>query len=67
MDAIIVEHLSKRVRDADGWLTILDDLSFRVPAGQTVVLRLSRDVRRRPEFLCGLDDGAVLAGALPGP
>src|SRR5690606_5665058 len=38
MDAIIVEHLSKRVRDADGWLTILDDLSFRVPAGQTVAI-----------------------------
>ncbi|RPH64147.1 MAG: ATP-binding cassette domain-containing protein [Burkholderiales bacterium] len=38
MDAIIVEHLSKRVRDADGWLTILDDLSFRVSAGQTVAV-----------------------------
>ncbi|MCO5107638.1 MAG: ATP-binding cassette domain-containing protein [Burkholderiaceae bacterium] len=38
MDAIIVEHLGKRVRDADGWLTILDDLSFRVPAGQTVAI-----------------------------
>ena len=38
MDAIIVEHLSRRVRDADGWLTILDDLSFRVAAGQTVAI-----------------------------
>ncbi|MBN9461531.1 MAG: ATP-binding cassette domain-containing protein [Burkholderiales bacterium] len=38
MDAIIVEHLSKRVRDADGWLSILDDLSFAVPAGQTVAI-----------------------------
>jgi len=38
MDAIIVEHLSKRVRDADGWLTILDDLSFRVVAGETVAI-----------------------------
>jgi putative ABC transport system ATP-binding protein len=38
MDAIIVEHLSKRVRDADGWLTILDDLSFRVGAGETVAI-----------------------------
>ena len=38
MDAIIVEHLSRRVRDADGWLTILDDLSFRVPGGQTVAI-----------------------------
>jgi len=38
MDAIIVEHLGKRVRDADGWLTILDDLSFRVAAGDTVAI-----------------------------
>ena len=38
MEAIIVEHLSKRVRVADGWLTILDDLSFSVPAGQTVAI-----------------------------
>ncbi|GMV02063.1 MAG: ATP-binding cassette domain-containing protein [Burkholderiaceae bacterium] len=38
MDAIVVEHLSKRVRDADGWLTILDDLSFRVASGETVAI-----------------------------
>ncbi len=38
MDAIIVEHLGKRVSDADGWLTILDDLSFRVAAGDTVAI-----------------------------
>ncbi len=38
MDAIIVEHLSKRVRDADGWLNILDDLSFVIPAGRTVAI-----------------------------
>ncbi len=38
MDAILVEHLSKRVRDADGWLTILDDLSFRVAPGETVAI-----------------------------
>ncbi|MCL4184174.1 MAG: ABC transporter ATP-binding protein [Burkholderiaceae bacterium] len=38
MDAIIVEHLSKRVRDADGWLTILDDLSFRIGTGETVAI-----------------------------
>ena len=38
MDAIIVEHLGKRVRDADGWLTILDDLSFTVAAGETVAI-----------------------------
>jgi len=38
MNAIIVEHLGKRVRDADGWLTILDDLSFTVAAGETVAI-----------------------------
>ncbi len=38
MDAIIVEHLCKRVRDADGWLTILDDVSFSVAAGETVAI-----------------------------
>src|SRR5690606_32499322 len=36
--AIVVEHLSRRVRDADGWLTILDDLSFEVEAGATVAI-----------------------------
>jgi putative ABC transport system ATP-binding protein len=38
MTAIIVEHLSKRVRDADGWLTILDDISFEVPDSTTVAV-----------------------------
>ncbi|MCD6681286.1 MAG: ABC transporter ATP-binding protein [Burkholderiaceae bacterium] len=38
MDAIIVEHLGKRVRDADGWLTILDDMSFTVGEGETVAI-----------------------------
>ncbi len=38
MDAIIVEHLGKRVRDADGWLTILDDVSFTVAGGETVAI-----------------------------
>jgi putative ABC transport system ATP-binding protein len=38
MTAIIVEHLSKRVRDADGWLTILDDISFEVPNSTTVAV-----------------------------
>ncbi len=38
MEAIIVEHLGKRVRDADGWLTILDDLSFTIEEGQTVAI-----------------------------
>ena len=38
MNAIIVEHLTKRVRDADGWLTILDDVSFEVPGATTVAV-----------------------------
>ena len=38
MTAIIVEHLTKRVRDADGWLTILDDISFEVPGSTTVAV-----------------------------
>jgi putative ABC transport system ATP-binding protein len=36
--AIVVEHLSRRVRDADGWLTILDDLSFEIDAGSTLAI-----------------------------
>ncbi len=36
--AIVVEHLSRRVRDADGWITILDDLSFQIEAGSTVAI-----------------------------
>ncbi len=38
MAAIIVEQLAKRVRDADGWLTILDDISFEIPSGATVAI-----------------------------
>ncbi len=38
MTAIIVEHLTKRVRDANGWLTILDDISFEVPNSTTVAV-----------------------------
>lgn len=38
MKAIIVDKLVKRVRDADGWLTILDSISFEVPAGQSVAI-----------------------------
>ncbi len=38
MSAIIVEHLSKRVRDADGWLSILDDVTFNIDAGDTVAV-----------------------------
>lgn len=36
--AIRVARLSKRVRDADGWLSILDDLSFSVPAGDSLAI-----------------------------
>ncbi|MCP5264663.1 MAG: ABC transporter ATP-binding protein [Burkholderiaceae bacterium] len=38
MKAIVVEGLSRRVRDADGWLTILDDLSFSVDSGDTLAI-----------------------------
>ena len=38
MSAIIVEHLTKRVRDADGWLTILDDVGFTLDRGATVAV-----------------------------
>ena len=38
MTAIIVEHLSKRVRDADGWLTILDDIGFEIARGDSVAI-----------------------------
>ncbi len=38
MSAIVVEQVSKRVRDADGWLTILDNISFKVPAGHSVAI-----------------------------
>jgi len=38
MTAIIVEHLVKRVRDAGGWLTILDDISFEVPRATSVAI-----------------------------
>ncbi len=36
--AIRVERLVKRVRDADGWLSILDDLSFSVDPGDTLAI-----------------------------
>src|SRR5690349_10858521 len=38
MSAIIVEHLVKRVRDADGVLTILDDIDFSIEQGSTVAI-----------------------------
>jgi putative ABC transport system ATP-binding protein len=36
--AIKVEHLGKRVPDAGGWLTILDDVGFTVESGDTVAI-----------------------------
>jgi putative ABC transport system ATP-binding protein len=38
MTAIKVEHLTKKVPDAGGWLTILDDVGFTVDAGDTVAI-----------------------------
>jgi putative ABC transport system ATP-binding protein len=38
MAAIIVEGLTKRVRDADGILTILDAVSFEVPQGASLAI-----------------------------
>src|SRR5690606_1447375 len=38
MVALRVESLGKQVRDADGWLTMLDDVSFEVDAGGTVAV-----------------------------
>lgn len=38
MSAIIVENLTRRVQDADGLLTILDDISFTLPTGQTLAI-----------------------------
>jgi putative ABC transport system ATP-binding protein len=38
MNAMTVERLGKQVPDAGGWLTILDDISFSVAAGDTVAI-----------------------------
>ncbi|MFO1200101.1 MAG: ABC transporter ATP-binding protein [Burkholderiaceae bacterium] len=38
MAAIIVEHLTKRVRDAGGSLTILGDVGFEVPQGARLAI-----------------------------
>jgi putative ABC transport system ATP-binding protein len=38
MTAIKVEHLGKKVPDAGGWLTILDDVGFVVEPGDTVAI-----------------------------
>jgi putative ABC transport system ATP-binding protein len=38
MLAIIADQLTKRVRDADGWLAILDQVSFSVESGESVAI-----------------------------
>lgn len=38
MSAIIVDGLTQRVRDAEGWLTILDHVSFQIKAGQSAAI-----------------------------
>ncbi len=38
MSSIIVDGLTQRVRDADGWLTILDHVTFRIEAGQSAAI-----------------------------
>ena len=38
MSAISVNQLTKRVRDADGWLTILDQIDFTLDAGETLAI-----------------------------
>ena len=35
---MVVDRVSKQVRDADGMLTILNDVSFSLPRGQTVAI-----------------------------
>ncbi|HRO58170.1 MAG TPA: ATP-binding cassette domain-containing protein [Burkholderiaceae bacterium] len=58
--AIVVENLSRRVRDADGWLTILDDLSFEVEAGATVAIVGASGSGKSTllGLLAGLDDAS---------
>ncbi|MEO8839041.1 MAG: ATP-binding cassette domain-containing protein, partial [Herbaspirillum sp.] len=36
--AVVVEHLTKRVTDATGTLTILQDINFTVPSGATLAI-----------------------------
>lgn len=38
MDAFRVKGLSRRVPDAGGWLTILEDIEFEIPRGQSVAI-----------------------------
>ena len=58
--AIVVENLTRRVRDADGWLTILDDLSFEVEAGATVAIVGASGSGKSTllGLLAGLDDAS---------
>ncbi|NLD68798.1 MAG: ATP-binding cassette domain-containing protein, partial [Limnobacter sp.] len=50
----------RRVRDADGWLTILDDLSFEVEAGATVAIVGASGSGKSTllGLLAGLDDAS---------
>jgi 23S rRNA (cytosine1962-C5)-methyltransferase len=47
------------------WLADLRTALTEVCAPRRLILRLSRDVLSRPEFLYGLTDGTALLGALP--
>jgi putative ABC transport system ATP-binding protein len=38
MGAIIVDGLTQKVRDAQGWLTILDDIRFSLESGQSAAI-----------------------------
>jgi putative ABC transport system ATP-binding protein len=69
MTAIKVEHLSKRVPDAGGWLTILDDVGFSVDAGDTVAVIGASGSGKSTllGLLAGLDlpsDGSVTVAGL---
>ncbi len=46
------------------WLPALRAALEQVCPGSRLVLRLSRELTHRPEYLCGLTDGAILAGHL---
>ncbi|HWS74353.1 MAG TPA: ABC transporter ATP-binding protein [Quisquiliibacterium sp.] len=69
MSAIIVEHLTKRVRDADGSLTILEDVGFEVAPGATVAILGASGSGKSTllGLMAGLDlpsEGKVLASGI---